>query len=153
MSNDDPFDAGDASRVAMARAAGPLPSTRTSQESFDVGAGTELAAASANKTVLFDRIVDLAETGVGFRGERFDNLEFGVSKVEGTKWRAGANANEDGVMRTATVAAERTFNMIDDDSVEFVGRLLFSDTLPMQSYHTSGCEMINCDGAFMIWLW
>jgi len=73
MSND-PFDEGDASRVAMDLAAGPLPSTRTSQESFDVGAGTESAAAWANRAVLFDKIVDLAETGVGVRGELQDDI-------------------------------------------------------------------------------
>jgi hypothetical protein len=122
MSNDDPLDAGEASRVAMARAAGPLPSTRTSQESFDEGAGTKLATASANKAVLFDRIVvDLAETGVGVRGERFDIIEFGVSKVGAKMWRAGANANEDGVRRATAVAAASAFNMIES---VFVGRLL-----------------------------
>jgi hypothetical protein len=64
MSNDPLLDStGAARRVAIARAAGPLPSTSTSQESFDVaGEGAALEAAeSAYKTVRFDRSVDLAE--------------------------------------------------------------------------------------------
>lgn len=84
MSNDALFDAGDASSVAMARAAGPLPSTSTSQESFDVEAGADLASDSANKAVLVDRIDDLVETGIGVSEEWYDNIEFGgVSNIEG----------------------------------------------------------------------
>ena len=117
MSNDVESD-GEARRVAIARAAGPLPSTRTSHVSRDVGVKSSEVVAASNAVCLLDERILLMEIGARCEGgddvspsdESDDDIECCKVEIEPTRRIGETKASIDGsTTTTAATWRARTF--------------------------------------------
>ena len=113
MSYDVESDVGEARRVAIARAAGPLPSTRTSHVSRDVGVkSSEVVAASKAVCLLEERIL-LMEIGARCEGgddvspsdESDDDIECCKVEIEPTRRIGETKASIDVIDGSTTTTA------------------------------------------------